>query len=330
MTLMRKHEMTEHQISEFYDNEVMYNFADWVKNYKTCDPEDPFVCCTHYATGYPEIDIKLNGGFTGGLHCIGAAHGIGTSTWVQQMAMQMSKMGTWVLMFALDMPTQSVVAKTISRQTFLDKKSPSLYYVKTPHEITDVNCRKSYTQEEWETVNNAAEKVAALSAKVRVIGHDTELWTIDNVEKYVLDWMTVNLIRPVVIIDYLQLIAPSKSVRRYSDKRIAEYNIARLNALADYYSIPIILVHHLNNISDKTPVTLASFNSVNSLVYTCETVMGMQLKGVGEAGFDSNKAKAESPRLVDIKFLKDSYGYTGVNVSYEFNCNYSCFIERPV
>lgn len=326
---MYNHELTEEYKKTYRENERAHDVSEVALKYLSCDPEDPDICIPHYATGYPQMDQKLNGGFTPGLHCLGAIASLGKSTWTQQMAEQMSAMGTPVIIYSLEMPIDAITTKAISRHTFMDDDARLAHRQKTSDDIVNVNCRRAFDKFEWSVIKKAAVSVSDLSTNLRVFDSGTGSWTIDRIGKHVQDWILIHQKKPVVIIDYLQIIAPPDRLATCSDKQLVDYSIHRLKVLSDYFGITIILISNLNRDSYDNPVDFKAFKESGSIEYSCDTVLGMQLSGAGEAGFNSAEAKARSPRSVEINILKQRYGRIGQRVCYEYFCDYNYFNELP-
>ena len=101
-----------------------------------------------YATGFPELDMALSGGFVAGLHCIGAISSIGKTTFVLQMGDNIARNGVPVIIFSLEMRPEQLVAKNVSRNMYLaaleylDKYYRN-HYAKGYAELMSEKCRKS-------------------------------------------------------------------------------------------------------------------------------------------------------------------------------------------
>ena len=73
-------------------------------------------------TGFDNLDDLLGGGITPGLTVLGAVSSLGKSTLALQIAENMSKQGTTVLFFSMEMTKERIAAKAMSRQIFLTIK----------------------------------------------------------------------------------------------------------------------------------------------------------------------------------------------------------------
>lgn len=76
-------------------------------------------------TGFEMFDGILDGGFYEGLHILGAISGIGKTSLCLQIADQVAQSGKDVLIFSLEMPKHMLMAKTLSRLTFIEDNTAS-------------------------------------------------------------------------------------------------------------------------------------------------------------------------------------------------------------
>ena len=75
-------------------------------------------------TGFTELDDVLGGGIPyNSLTVLGALPGLGKSTFMFQIAEHMASKGVKVLIFSMEMSTEQITAKSISRETFVQNLS---------------------------------------------------------------------------------------------------------------------------------------------------------------------------------------------------------------
>lgn len=70
------------------------------------------------STGFKNLDNILGGGLYAGLYIIGAVSSLGKTTFSLQIADQIATSGTDVLIFSLEMATNELIAKSVSRLTY--------------------------------------------------------------------------------------------------------------------------------------------------------------------------------------------------------------------
>ena len=89
--------------------------------------------------------------------------------------------------------------------------------------------------------------------------------------------------KPIVIIDYLQLIAPPfgfrGGVREYTDE-----NIKALKDMQKRNGLFVIMISNFNRSSNYEPVSYESFKETSMIEYTCDYVFGLQLAVLDAAG----------------------------------------------
>ena len=290
-------------------------------------------CKKHYPTGFPALDESLGGGFTSGLHCLGAISSLGKSTFVQQIAENMSASGIPVLLFSLEMGMLHIAAKAVSRWTYIDSHNNKEfeYTEKTVEELLNKEYFTGYTEDDWEAVSVAAEIAAVKNMNLQVLEQRQEnrqSWTADSIADYVVEWVGRTGQHPFVIIDYLQLLQMPDGASGWTDKQIVDYNLQRLFSLAESSDVPILLISSFNRAAYNSKASLASFKDSGSIEYSCDTVIAMDLCGVGEKDFDEAAEKAQVPRGILVRILKQRYGKAGDELPFLYDARYN-FFEDP-
>ena len=102
---------------------------------------------------------------------------------------------------------------------------------------------------------------------------------------------------PVVIIDYLQILAPYSE--KMTDKQNTDKNVLELKRLSRDFQIPVIGISSFNRENYKTPVSMASFKESGTIEYSCDILIGMQY-----AGWDYQEKEKESDRLLRLHFIR--------------------------
>lgn len=89
--------------------------------------------------------------------------------------------------------------------------------------------------------------------------------------------------------------------------------------------IPIVAISSLNRGGYDNPVTMASFKESGFIEYSCETILGLQLKGVGTKDFDVFMARAKNPREVELVLIKGRGIEVGAVIDYRFYGRHNFF-----
>ena len=196
-------------------------------------------------TGFNKLDEVLGGGLYEGLYFVGALPSLGKTTLVTQIADHIAQAGRDVLIFSLEMARAELMAKSISRLTLLDvlDKNKGLNLAKTDRGITTGSRYKLYSREERDIIKRAIEKYSTYAGHVYIhegIGDIGASYIRETVKQHIT--YTGNI--PVVIVDYLQILAPYND--RASDKQNTDKAVLELKRISRDYKLPIVGVSSLN------------------------------------------------------------------------------------
>lgn len=283
----------------------------------------------YISTGFRELDKLLDGGLYEGLYIIGAISSLGKTTFALQIADQIAEGGQDVLIFSLEMARNQLIAKSISRITAelaIDRNQP-LNNAKTSRGITVYNFYKSYSDEEKELINDAIEQYGDYAKHIYIIEGLGEVG-IHEIREAVEEHIRQTGNKPVVIIDYLQIIEPyidpDHPNRVLSDKQNMDKAVKELKLISRDNKLPIITISSFNRDNYSSEVSMQAFKESGAIEYSSDVLIGLQLQGIHEDNFDVNKAKKEKPRKIEAVILKQREGETGdtVNFSYYPQFNY--------
>ena len=288
-----------------------------------------------YPTGFPELDKALSGGLVAGLHCIGAISSLGKTTFVLQMAENMASTGIPVIIFSLEMRPEQLVAKTVSKNMYLaalervDSQNIDIYHHAKGY--SDLMCernRKAFTAKERILYENSIKETKSATSEILIVSEtaDGKPFCIDEIMDFINTYIAVTKKKPVVIIDYLQFIRPG-NMATGTDKQIMDNIISSLVFTAKIQRIPIVAISSLNRGGYDNPVTMASFKESGFIEYSCETMLGLQLKGVGTKDFDVFMARAKNPREVELVLIKGRGIEVGAVIDYRFYGRHNFFEE---
>ena len=227
-------------------------------------------------TGFENLDKALDGGLYPGLYVIGANSSIGKTTYALQIGDYIAKSGRGVLIFSLEMARWELTAKILSRMSFVksieDYKSKC--FAKTTREVM----LGDYRNEEDSLI--AAQSVQEFSDWGRRlytfegIGDIGVVQVRAEIEKYV----KCKKESPVIIIDYLQILAPLDTTNM-TDKQNTDKNITELKRLSRDFDIPVIGISSFNRESYKQPVSMASFKESGAIEYSSDVLLALQYNG---------------------------------------------------
>lgn len=278
-------------------------------------------------TGFKGLDAVLDGGLYEGLYIVGAISSLGKTTLITQIADQIAQAGQDVLIFSLEMARAEIMAKSISRHTLQQVLSSGgdIRNAKTTRGITTGKRYKNYNKTERDFINGAIVAYSQYAGHIYIsegIGDIGAEQIRDTVKQHI--FFTGNT--PVVIIDYLQILAPYSE--RATDKQNTDKAVMELKRISRDYKTPVIGISSFNRANYKEAVTMEAFKESGAIEYSSDVLIGLQLKGAGKKDFDANEAKKKSPREIELVILKNRNGSTGDKLGYRYYPLFNYFEEE--
>ena len=278
-------------------------------------------------TGFKNLDTVLDGGLYEGLHTIGAISSLGKTTLAMQIMDQIAQQGHDVLIFSLEMARNQLISKSISRHTVINAMNNGIKTnnAKSSRGITDGSRYANYNKIEIELINQSVisyseyAKHIYISEGIGNIGVDEIRQTIGKHIRY-----TGNT--PIVLVDYLQILAPNDV--RASDKQNTDKAITELKRISRDFKIPIIVISSFNRQNYSESVRMEAFKESGIIEYSSDVLIGLQLRGAGQKGFDEINEKNKDPRQVELVILKNRDARTGEKVAFEYYPVFNYFKEK--
>lgn len=286
-------------------------------------------------TGFKELDAKLDGGLYSGLYIIGAISSLGKTTLVLQIADQIAAAGEDVLIFSLEMSRDELISKSLSRLTRHIVKEYSAHFTgreqveamrnaKTARGITAGWRYQGYNETEKEIIKEASRRYKEFASHIYIYeGEGNE--GLEQIREKVVSHFYHTGRPPVVIIDYLQIIAPYNE--RLTDKQNTDRAVKELKILSRDIGMPIIAISSFNRENYKEVVSMKAFKESGAIEYSSDVLIGLQLAGTGEKDFSEFEAKAREPRQVELWVLKNRGHKTGVKVNFDYYPTFNDFEE---
>ena len=290
-----------------YINDSFLNDISKMKNYKG------------RSTGFKELDKKINGVYPG-LYVLGAISSLGKTTYIHQLADQMASRGEKIIFFSLEQSRFELVAKSISRRTFLinPREAKTSLAIMQNTNIADITIEA--VRDYQEIANNS------------IIVEGNFDMTVKSIRNYVESYINTTGNKPVVILDYLQILRPIND--RWTEKQQVDFNVSELKRISRDNDIPIFIICSFNRENYSTTVDFTSFKESGAIEYGADVVMGLQLEVMEQLTGDVNKkreqinkAKSETPRKVQLIGLKNRNGRSYFKCSYRFYPGYNYFEE---
>jgi len=275
-------------------------------------------------TGFNKLDIALDGGLYEGLYVIGAISSLGKTTFITQAADQIAKAGNDVLIFSMEMARSELMAKSISRETYqLTLPKGETWKAKTARGITAGKRYQDYKQEEKEVIYKAIREYAAYAKNIFIIEGAGEVGAKqirETTEKHI----SITGRRPVVIIDYLQILSPYNE--RYTDKQNMDKVVLELKRISRDHKLPVIAISSFNRMSYKGEVKEEAFKESGTIEYSSDILIGLQVKGA-DKDINITEEKKKNPRDIELVILKNRNGATGITLLYSYNTLFNHFSE---
>lgn len=280
----------------------------------------------YISTGFKKLDGVLDGGLYEGLYIVGAISSLGKTTIIMQIADQIAQAGTDVLIFSLEMARAEIMAKSISRHTLQSVLATGgdIRNAKTARGITTGKRYIDYSQEERDIINSSIMEYSKYAQNIYIsegVGDIGAEQIRETVQKHILFTGKT----PVVIIDYLQILAPYSE--RATDKQNTDKAVMELKRISRDYKTPVIGISSFNRANYKEAVTMEAFKESGAIEYSSDILIGLQLKGAGKKDFDANEAKRKNPREIELVILKNRNGRTGDSLSFNFYPLFNYFEE---
>lgn len=244
-------------------------------------------------TGFKALDNMLDSGLYEGLYVIGAMTSMGTTSLLKQITDQIAQQGKDVLFFSLEMSRMDLMSKSVSRLN--DDKGIERY----AKHVSIVEGIDSLTVED---ISRIAKRHAQATGSA-----------------------------PIVVVDYLQLIAPSVTYTdpHTADKQNMDRTALRLKHLSHDLNTAVFAISSINRHSYKAPVSMSSFKESGGIESLADVLIGLDFKTMlkNRNRVDIEHEKQKSPRDVTLTILKNKLGQTGHRVDYKYYPAYNLFEE---
>jgi replicative DNA helicase len=291
---------------------------------------------TSLSTGFNSLDFILGGGFYPGLYIVGAISSLGKTTFCLQIVDKIARQNNDVLIFSLEMSRDELVAKNLSRLTFL-KGNPS--YFKTTRDLlngfrysrdydADVKFMCDIVEDYYKYSDNLYITEGMGDVGIEIIREKLE------------NHIRITKRNPVVLIDYIQIMAPVDI--RATDKQNIDKIVLELKRLSRDFGISVLCISSFNRDNYMSPVNLSSFKESGAIEYSSDVLIGLQYYGMDYQEDETSivrqkrirnlikdfelKGRNREPQSIQVKILKNRNGSKGDFVL-NFYPMFNCFVE---
>lgn len=160
-----------------------------------------------------------------------------------------------------------------------------------------------------------------LSVSGRDIVQDVEMFMNEKKEK------------PVVFVDYLQILSSCTGNRNATERQKNDENINELSGLSNKYDLAVFVISSLNRESyreEQRSLRMDSFKETGGIEYSASVILGLQPRNIRQPKFNYEQEMSKEVREQEIVFLKQRYGISGMkaNVSVDFHAAKDLYIEK--
>lgn len=266
-------------------------------------------------TGFWNLDGKANGLYSG-LYALAAISSLGKTSFALQLADQLAAAGNDVIFFSLEQSRLELVSKSLARITAQQDITQA---------ITSLQIRKGNNPQQAREA--AIQYKNAVGDRLNIVEGNFAC-DLPFIGEYVRQYIRRNDTRPIIFIDYLQIMQPEEAMRKQGTKEIVDHIITELKRLSRELDLTIFVISSVNRANYLIPIDFESLKESGSIEFTCDVVWGLQLQCLNEDLFAKEGkitekrervkgAKASNPRNIELVCLKNRYGIS----------NYSCYFK---
>lgn len=248
-----------------------------------------------HPTGFPSLDALLDGGLYAGLYILGAVTSLGKTSFCLQVMDNIAATGNDVLIFSLEMARNELIAKSVSRHTLMEdlRRYHTTVHAKTVRGIMTGTRYRDYNQKDREIIQAGITAYSEYADHIFVhegVGDIGITQVRERVEKHI----RITGRKPVVLVDYLQILAPYND--RFTDKQNTDKAVLELKRLSRDYSIPVVGISSFNRDNYTEPVNLTSFKESGAVEYSSDVLLGLQYTGMDYMEKESDKDRQKRVR----------------------------------
>lgn len=243
-------------------------------------------------TGFSNIDKYLT--LYPGLACLTGATSLGKTSFSVQLADQLIERGETVLYFSLEQLPIELVTKSLARK----------YYLAGGNNLNNIDIKNGASDDTLISVKKAHAQTAR---RLNIIECDFTV-SADEIVKYVEDYIKANnQIKPIVIVDYLQIIS-APFYERMDDRERIDDAVKKLKLLSKENELFVLVISNMARSSYREKIGEDSFKESGLIEYTCDYLFGLQLSVLedetfftkkGSHGGEKETLKSEKQKKID-------------------------------
>lgn len=262
-----------------------------------------------YSTGIRDLDYWLDGGLYAGLYIVGAISSLGKTTFALSIADNIAASGQDVLIFSLEMARNELIAKSVSRLTAKISLAGDTFPASTAY----AQRTRSILAKDKGTHSADEEAVIQMAfSEYRQIGEHLYISEgmgnigVKEVREQVQAHTRIMGKPPVVLIDYLQILAPADP--RSTDKQNTDKAVLELKRISRDFSTPVFVISSFNRDNYAQSVSMVAFKESGAIEYSSDVLIGMQYNGMDAPAdmlekYDLSPYTGSAARPENVKLL---------------------------
>ena len=275
------------------------------------------------STGFESLDKILDGGLYPGLYVLGAVTSVGKTSFALQMADYISQNGQDIIYISLEQSGYELIAKSISRLTAVldDDKSK-----KNSFSVRDVLTYMGKENAQRMSIMSKAKELYHSSSSRMFVREGIGDISARNVRDFVKTHISSRGKKPVVVLDYLQIMSPMG--KQLTDKQNIDRSIVELKRISRDFDTPVVVISSFNRENYRNAVSVEAFKESGAVEYSADVLMGIQFKGTGTKDFDIKTAKLKVPRDIELVLLKNRSGISHGKIEFKYDPRFSLIWEN--
>lgn len=306
---------------------IPYRVSDYLRSGDFSDDINYFKEYQHRKTGFENLDKHLT--LYPGLAALGGCASLGKSTFAVNLADNLIESGETVLYFALEQEPIELITKSLARRLYrVDPLSP----------INNIDIKNGATSVTLEQVKQDYLE----NAERFIIVRCNFTTTAEDIKSYVERFISDTGIRPIVFIDYLQLISPPEGFK--GDIRVATDHIVKLlKTMQLDNELFVVMISNFNRNSYAAPVSYESFKETGMIEFTCDYIWGLQLSLLEDEEFNYkdkdgkketsqrerreliHEANMQNPKEVEFVCIKNRNGRQHFKGFFKYRMDFDSF-----
>ena len=296
------------------------------------DEIDDFKEATNRKTGFENLDKEANGLYSG-LYVIAALSSLGKTTFAHQIADQIAAAGTDVLFFSLEQSRLELVSKSIARLTAQKDIANIINPENTTNAVDSLSIRRGYLP--GNVIQAAKDYKEAVGGRLSIIEGNFNC-NISFIGDYIRQYMKKTGTKPVIFIDYLQILQGEPEAKRQTTKEMIDTAVTELKRISRALGLTVFVISSVNRANYLTPIDFESLKESGGIEYTADVIWGLQLQCLNDPIFDKannikerrqtiKEQKKADPRKIELVCLKNRYGISNFSCFFDYYPKYDLF-----